>query len=512
MYLDKRKFIPIVIVIGIMIGFVSFNLELVQNSVNNIYNSISHNFSWLFIGANLAAFIFSLWIIFGPFAKVKLGGDRQTPEYSNFSWISMMFTTSCSAGLIVFGFIESIIYASAPPFQISPFSVEAYENAQVYSHYHWGLNAWSLYVPISIAIGYMFYNRKRNSISVSTACEPILKKKSNGFFGCLIDILGSFGAIIAPVTYMGLGMPLLTILIQNMFNIPYDKTILLQAIILVIWIAIFATSVYKGLDKGIKNLSNINVVMAFAFMIFVGMLVGLFNILKSEINTLGLYITNFVRMATYTDPYGNGSFVTTWTVWYWAWLIVYMPLMGVFNARISKGRTLREIALGQIIFCSLGCWIAMTTLGNFSIKLQQNGVVDIANILETQGQPYAILAIINSMPASKVVMGIVAIICFVFMATTVDSSSFVAAETIMKYEDQNKLAPRWLRMFWAVISCVITFVLLQVGGFSAVQVLAILIGFPLAIVMFIVIVSAIKALKQDYPDNKSKKMKYLLKE
>ena len=102
MYLDKRKFIPIVIVIGIMIGFVSFNLELVQNSVNNIYNSISHNFSWLFIGANLAAFIFSLWIIFGSFAKVKLGGDRQTPEYSNFSWISMMFTTSCSAGLIVF--------------------------------------------------------------------------------------------------------------------------------------------------------------------------------------------------------------------------------------------------------------------------------------------------------------------------------------------------------------------------------------------------------------------------
>lgn len=154
----------------------------------------------------------------------------------------------------------------------------------------------------------------------------------------------------------------------------------------------------------------------------------------------------------------------------------------------------------------------MTTLGNFAIKLQQNGVVDIANILETQGQPYAILAIINSMPASKVVMGIVAIICFVFMATTVDSSSFVAAETIMKYEDQNKLAPRWLRMFWAVISCVITFVLLQVGGFSSVQVLAILIGFQLAIVMFIVIVSAIKALKQDYPDNKSKKMKYLLKE
>lgn len=497
MKLDKRKFFPIIIIIAIVLIFVSLNLEMVQNSVTSIYNLISHNCSWLFVLANLAAFIFSLWIIFGPYAKVRLGGQNQKPEYSNFSWISMMFTTSCSAGLIVFGFIESIIYASTPPFQIAPFSIEAYENAQVYSHYHWGLNAWALYVPISIAIGYVFYNKKKNSISMSTACEPILKEKSQGFFGCLLDVLGTFGAIVAPVTSMGLGMPLLTLLIQNMFNIPNDKIIILQIVILAIWILIFATSVYKGLNKGIKNLSNINVIMAFVFMIFVGVLAGLFNVFKSEINTIGLYLTKFVRMATYTDPYGDGNFVASWTVWYWAWLIVYMPLMGVFNARISKGRTLREIALGQIIFCSLGCWIAMATLGNFAIKLQQSGTVDIANILSTQGQPQAILAIVQNMPLPKIMMGILAIICFVFMATTVDSSSFVAAETTMKYENQNSLAPRWLRMFWAVITCVITFVLLQVGGFNAVQVLAILIGLPLAFVMFIVIISAIKALKDN---------------
>lgn len=497
MKLDKRKFFPIVIIIGVVLIFVSLNLEKVQNSVNDIYAMMSHNFSWLFIISNLAAFIFSLWIIFGPYAKVKLGGPSQEPEYSKFSWISMMFTTSCSAGLIVFGFIESIIYASAPPFQIESLSIEAYENAQVYSHYHWGLNAWSLYVPITIAIGYMFYNKKKKSIAVSTACEPILKEKSKGFWGCLLDVLGTFGAIIAPVTSMGLGMPLLTLLIQNIFSIPDDKIVVLQLIILGIWIAIFATSVYKGLDKGIKNLSNINVIMAFGFMLFVGILVGVFNIFKAEINTIGLYLTKFVRMATYTDPYGNGNFVASWTVWYWAWLIVYMPLMGVFNARISKGRTLREIALGQIIFCSLGCWISMATLGNYAIKLQQNGIIDIANILNTQGQPQAILAIVQTMPFSKIVMGILAVICFVFMATTVDSSSFVAAETTMKYENQNSLAPRWLRMFWAIVTCIITFVLLQVGGFNAVQVLAILIGLPLAIVMFIVIISAIKALKSE---------------
>lgn len=510
MKIDKKRFYPTIIIIMAVLIFVIFNLQIVQDSVNTIYDYLSHDFSWLFIGANIAALVFSIWIIFGPYKNVKLGGKDAKPEYSNFSWISMIFTTSCSAGLIVFGFIESIIYASNPPFQIEPFSTKAYEYAQMYSHYHWGINAWSLYIPISIAIGYMYYNRKKKSISMSTACEPILEKKSEGVLGCIVDILGTFGAIVAPVTSMGLGMPLLTLLLQNLLNIPDDKVTILQILILVIWIAIFGTSVFKGLKKGIKNLSNANVIIAFAFMFFTGIIAGLFIAFKSEINTLGLYITNFVRMATYTDPFGNGDFVGGWTVWYWAWLIVYMPLMGVFNAKISKGRTLKEIALGQMIWCSLGCWIAMSTLGNYAIKLQQSGMVDIANILNTQGQPQAILAIISAMPFPKVMMAIVATLCFVFMATTVDSSSFVAAETTMIHNNPDDMAPRWSRILWAIITCIITFVLLQVGGFNAVQVLAILIGFPLSILMFVVIASAIKALRQDDPNYRFKNINIFL--
>ena len=496
MKINKRVFIPTLLTITVVLIFVSLNLTMVQNSVSKIYSTISHNFSWLFVLANIAALVFSLYIIFGPHANVKLGGEDAKPEYSKFSWISMIFTTSCSAGLIVFGFIESIIYAANPPFQIEPLSIQAYETAQMYSHYHWGLNAWTLYVPITIAVGYMFYNRKRKEISMSSACEPILKKQSKGILGALIDIIGTFGAVVAPVTSMGLGMPLLTLLIQNIFNISNQYIPILQIAILVIWVLIFGTSVYLGLEKGIKKLSNANVITAVAFMLFVGVLAGVFQILKAEINTLGLYIQNFVKMATYTDPYGNGNFVADWTVWYWAWLIVYMPLMGIFNARISKGRKLKEITIAQMIGCSCGCWFAMSTLGNYAIKIQQSGI-DIASIISNKGQPEAILAIINTMPYAKVMMVIVAILCFIFMATTVDSSSFVAAETTMLHEKEDDLSPRWTRILWASVACVITFVLLQVGGFSAVQVLAILIGFPLAILMFVVIASAIKMLKED---------------
>ena len=263
-----------------------------------------------------------------------------------------------------------------------------------------------------------------------------------------------------------------------------------------VWILLFGASVYKGLDKGIKKLSNINVIAAFVFMIIVACFAGLTYVFKAEINTIGNYIINFPKMLTNTDPYGSGDFVSKWTVWYWAWLIVYMPLMGVFNAKISKGRTLKEVVLGQMIFCSLGCWVAMATLGNYAIKIQQSGILDIAKILNENGQPTAIVEIIKTMPLSTIMMIVVAALCFIFMATTVDSSSFVAAETTYNHSnDKDDLAPRWLRMIWAIVTCIITFVLLQVGGFDAVQVLALLIGFPLAIIMFIIIISAIKFLK-----------------
>lgn len=495
--IDVKRFLPTILIIAIVLIAVAFNLEAVQSMVDRIYAVCSGSFGWIFILSNLCAFVFSLWIIFGPYKNVKLGGVDAKPEYKTFSWISMMFTTSCSAGLLVFGFIEPVIYSSsAVPFHGEALTTQTYEQAQMYTHYHWGFNAWSLYVPASIAIGYAIHNRKKSQITMSVACEPLLKKHTNGFLGCVVDIFSTFGAIVAPVTSMGLGMPLLTLLICEVFGVPAGKVPMLQMGILVIWVMIFGTSVYLGLQKGIKNLSNANVTIAFAFMIFVGALAGFFYVFKSEINALGLYLTNFVRMATYTDPYGDGSFVRNWTIWYWAWLIVYMPLMGVFNAKISKGRTLKSIALGQMIFCSLGCWIAMMTLGNYSLKLQMEGTVDIASVLQNEGQPEAILAILKAMPCPKLMMIIVGILCFIFMATTVDSSSFVAAETTTMHETPDAMAPRWSRIIWAAVACCVTFVLLRVGGFNAVQVLAILIGLPLAILMFVVVISAVKMLRQ----------------
>lgn len=497
-----RVVLPTLALVAGSIIAVTLNLEAVQNGVSALYTIIAGECSWVFVASNLACVGFTIWAVFGKCSKTRLG-EISKPKYSMFTWIAMMFTTSCSAGLILFGFIEPLYYASNPPFEIQSFTNTAWEYAEMYAHFHWGINAWSLYVPASIAIAYAFYNLKKRSVSMASACEPVLKNKPNGFVSSFIDTMSTFGVVVAPVTSMGLGLPLVVLLVQTLFGVSDEYTQTIQIAVLLVWIVVFGSSVFLGLDKGIKNLSNANVVVAFIFMVVVGLAAGIFNVFKAEINSLGLYVSNLIRMSTYTDPYGTGEFVSTWTVWYWAWLTVYMPLMGVLVARISEGRTVRQVALGVAVACSLGCFVAIMTLGNYTIQVQRSGVVDAASILANDGQAAAIVAILQTMPFPEVAMVVLVVLCFIFMATTVDSSSFVAAELTAKRSSNGTLAPRSSRLLWALVACVITFVLLQVGGFTAVQTLALLVGLPLSIVMIIVIASAVKQLRHGVSEDPS---------
>lgn len=452
--INYKVFIPtIALIVACLIGVV-LNIEAVQSIVDGLYGMLSVNFRWLFVGVDLACLIFTIWCIFGKYSDVRLGGQNAKPRYRTFTWAAIMFTTSCSAGLILFGFIEPLYYISTPPFEIAPYSDTSYEVAEMYTHYHWGLSAWALYVPASIAIGFMLYNMHRKRVTVSQACSPVLRSSGNGVFAKIIDIVSTFGVVVAPVTSMGLGLPLVILLFQELFHIPTEYTQQLQIIILCLWVLLFGASVFLGLDKGIKNLSNLNVAIAFFFMVIVACLVGLPQMFNSELNTLGMYFQNYLHMATYTDPFGDGAFVSTWTVWYWAWLTVYMPLMGVLTAKISKGRTVREVAIGLAIICSVGCFAVISPLGNYTIELQKSGV-DIASVLLTEGQSAAILEIIKTMPVPELSMAVLAILCFIFMATTVDSSSLVAAEMTTLHDASKEQAPRSMRLLWAFVACVI---------------------------------------------------------
>ncbi len=498
MRLDLKKFIPAVSMIVIVLVLVTINLEAVQDSVTLVYNFLIERFSWFVILSNITAMCFSLYMLFGRYKNVRLGGANAKPAFSTMAWAAMMFCTSCGAWLVVYGFLEPIYCAAQMAIRVEAGTVQAMEYGQMYAHYHWGPNAWCIYVPASIAIGYVIYNGNQGESFVSEACGFILKGRGAGALKWMIDLIAIIGAIVSPVISIGTGMPLLTILLQDLFNIPDAYVPTLQIIILVVWILIFSTSVYLGLKQGIKNLSNINILLAFVLMAAVGLLTGISQVFSAEISNVGLVADNYFKLLTYTDAFGNGSFVKGWTVSYWTTYFVYMPLMGVFNAKISKGRTFKEIAFGQLVLCTLGCWLSMGTFGNYAMKLQIEGTVDVAGILNSQGEAAAILAILKTMPYAKLMIFGVLCVCFVFLATTMDSSAFTAAEmTTVKRREREELAPRWVRVLWAVIACLVAFVLLRVGGFMAVRTVSVITGIPLAVIMYLMIISVMKTLKKD---------------
>lgn len=498
MKIDKKRFFPSLTILLAVIIAIAMNLNVLQTSINAIYDGCIRTFGWLFIFADICCLLFSLWLMFGRYKDVRLGGKGCKPAFSTLSWAGMMFTTSCGAWLVVYGFLEPVYCISQDAVVVDESTAKAYEFGQMYAHFHWGPNAWAIYVPISVAIGYVLYNRKSHEATVSAGIQSVASKKWGAGLGIVVDIIAICGAVVAPVISIGTGMPLLIALVQNIFGIPDTYRNIIQIAILVIWVAIFGTSVYLGLNKGIKSLSNINITCAFIFMAFFAVIVGLIQVFSSEINTIGLFLQNFIRLNTYIDPYGSGGFVRGWTFGYWACYFVYMPLMGVFNAKISKGRTLRQIAFGQLVLCTLGCWTAMGTLGNFAVKAQINGTVDVVEFLADGDEAGAIIALLNSLPMSKVFMIVLLAIAFIFLATTMDSSAFAAAEMTAVQTGHDNLAPRWLRVVWAVVAAVIAFIVVQVGGAKAVRSVCYIAGLPLAIISFAIDYSVYKMLKTDY--------------
>lgn len=504
--LDRRRFWPSVILLMVICVFMWYNLEVVQVQVAAAYNFITDTFGWLFICVDTLCLVVALYFIFGRYRNVRLGGSDAVPEYSVFSWAAMIFTSSCGAWLLVYGFLEPIYILSSPPFQLTPGSEQAFEYAQLYAHFHWGPSAWCIYVPITIAIGYQIYNRKAKNNGLSVACQPCLGNRPDGWASIAIDILAIFGAIVSPVISIGTGMPVITALIQDVLGLGTGSEAAIQIGILIVWSVIFITSVFLGVKRGIRTFSNINTVSGFLFMIGIGITAGLVYVVEVETNTFGMLISNLPRMQTYTDPFGDGMFVKGWTASYWGCYMVYMPLMGVFNAKISKGRTLKQIAFGQLVLCSLGCWISMGTLGNLALDLQKSGI-DIVSVLQNQGEAAAVLTIFQHMPYGKIMMAVFIGLCIIFLCTTMDSSTIAVTEMTTVHNAGCDNARRVPRLIWAAIACFLTFILLSIGGYKSIRLLCLLTGLPLGILAVVVVISSIKLLRSDYGDNDNKLLK-----
>lgn len=427
---------------------------------------------------------FLLWLVIRGFGNIKLGGKDEKPEYSDFSWGVMIFCTGIGGSMMMFSFVEPLYYLTDTPFEIEPLSSLAYEYAHMYGQLHWGPADWALFLPVSLAIAYNVYVQNNNE----TRLGSVMAKYGfgNKIVADIIDVFTIIAMMGGVATSMGLSAPLICQVFSRIFHIENNNILLY--VIFCAWFLIFATSVWRGLDKGIKKLSRFNVAIALLFIFLVLIIAGPMNVLDTELNSIGLYLDNFFKMSFYTDPFGKEGFPQRWTVFYWANTLAYVPIVGCFTARISKGRTIKQVISGMIIYGMLGTFLSFSALGYYSLYLQKSGQVDLIYILQNSGKDAAIMAILDTLPFSELLSGLFAVVCMVFMATTIDSTAYILASSTMR-PSREKLEPgRWNRMLWAVIFLLLSLALTRIGGLETMQTASVVAAFPMIFIMLIAMI------------------------
>lgn len=492
---DPKIFWPALIATLALVIPLIVNPEAGGRVVSAAFTIVTGKFGWLFLIFCIFCFVTLLWLAFGRYGNVKFARPEEGPEFSYFSYIAMLFCAGIGGGIMYWSFVEPLYYMSGPPLNLEPGTSLTAEWSVMYPMFHWGFSAWAIYAILTIPIAYSMWIRREPFLRMSTASKGVLGKWADGWLGKLFDIIVVFGIIGAVGTSLGLAVPIISSMFSYLFGV--EESMLLNVFIIALWTLLFGTSVYKGLSKGIKVLSDINIYLAIILAAFVLLAGPTVFILSMWTNSFGLLLDNFFRISFWLDPIAKGGFPEGWTVFYWAWWIAYAPMMGLFVARISRGRTIKEVVVAELIWGTLGCWVYFGIMGPYAIHVQWNNLAPVAELLNSGFGP-AIIGILNTLPLSKILIIIFTILEFIFLATTIDSSSYILASVCSKDLEGEDQPARWHRILWALILSLTGVGLLVVGGLQTVQTASIVVALPLIPVMVVMTISALKWLKEDF--------------
>ncbi|WP_079479303.1 BCCT family transporter [Halobacillus salinus] len=487
-----------ILLIGVTVPLVLFP-EAGKELVDQANTFMTGNFGVLYMVMGLVIFAFLIYVAFSKNGSIKLGDEGEKPEFNTFSWAAMLFAAGIGSSILYWAVIEWAYYYQGPPFGVEPESKEAIQWATAYGIFHWGPIAWAIYTLPALPIAYFYYVRKKPVLKVSEAVRPVLGDRVDGPLGNVIDILFMFGLLGGAGTTLALGTPMIAEGIHSLTGIPANLG--MKSAIMLLCTLIFAISAYSGLKRGIKVLSDINLWLAIFILGFIFVVGPTRFISETTFNALGILTDNFFKMATWVEPFGNlGQFEQTgfpesWTVFYWAWWLVYAPFVGLFVARISRGRTIRQMVLGTMVYGTLGCILFFGIMGNFGLYMQLTGSFDVIGFMNENGAPATIVEIINQLPLAKFMVLLFTILAIIFLATTFDSSSYILASVVQKNVEGEPL--RWNRLFWAFALCLMPLVLMFLGGLGTLQTASIVGGFPLIIIMFLLAWSFMKASNTD---------------
>ncbi len=440
---------------------------------------------YLIIG--LGIFLLSIYIAGSKYGDIVLGAVDEKPKYSFFAWGSMMFTCGLAADILFYSFSEWILYATDPHVEDMG---KIQDWAGVYPLFHWSFIPWGFYLVLAVAFGFMLHVRKRNRQKYSEACRPVLGKYTDGILGRLIDLLAVFALIAGTATTFSVATPLMTEIIRTLFQIDVSRTTI-NIIILLITCFIYTYSLLHG-DKGICILAKVCIYMFFGLLLYVLLFGGETKyIIETGFSSFGTMIQNFIGLSTYTDPLRTSGFPQNWTIYYWAYWMVWCVAAPFFIGSISRGRTIRQTILGGYVFGVGSTIVSFIILGNYSMGMQVTGIQDFIAKYNKDGDLYSlIISIIKTMPAAPVVLLLVLATMIAFYATSFDSIALTAACYSYRELGENEKPHKGIQLMWCILLILLPIALLFAqSSMSNLQSVSIIAAFPIGVVILLIVIS-----------------------
>lgn len=485
--------VPLGIVVALCILFF-FAPEGSNAVLSQIRFFFGDTFGTYYLVIGLGIFLLSIFIAGSKYGKIVLGEPGEKPKYSFFAWGSMMFTCGLAADILFYSFAEWFMYASDPHIAEMG-SIQDW--ASVYPIFHWSLIPWGFYLVLAVAFGFMLHVRKRERQKYSEACRPLLGKHTDGIAGRLIDLLAVFALLAGTATTFSVATPLMASIINSIFHIHLNRTVV-TIVILVITCFIYTFSLLHGF-KGISILAKACIYLFFGLMAFVLLFGGETRyIIETGFSSLGRMVQNFFELATYTDPQRTTSFPQNWTIYYWAYWMVWCVAAPFFIGNISRGRTVRQTILGGYGFGVGSTILSFIIFGNYSLGKQVSGAVDFLAQYQETGDAYQlIVSIVDTLPCAKLVLVVILITMVAFYATSFDSIALTASCYSYQKLRENEAPHKLIQLMWCILLILLPIALVFAeSSMNNLQSVSIVAAFPIGFVMVLIVLSFLKDAKQ----------------
>ncbi|MBC6829453.1 choline transporter [Corynebacterium sp. HMSC055G02] len=486
---------PVFIISGVGILAIAlwaiFAPDNAADTLAGIVAWVSKNFGWFYIVTATVAVLFMLYVAISRTGQIKLGPDHAKPQFGLFSWASMLFAAGIGIDLLFFSVAEPVAQYYGPPTGDAE-TIEAARQAVVFTLFHYGVTGWALYALMGMAFGYFAY-RLNMPLTIRSALYPIIGKRIHGPAGEAVEIAAMLGTVFGVATSLGIGVVQLNYGLRVLFGV--DESTSWQIALIVVAVSVAIASAVSGVDKGIRRLSELNVGLAICLMLYIlvtGRTAFLFDALVMNV---GEYVSKFPSMTMDTYAFsGAQEWLNSWTLFFWAWWVAWAPFVGLFLARISRGRSLRQFVVGTLTIPFLFVLMWVSVFGNSALDLVIGGDSEFGQTaLDYPERAFYLL--LEQYPAPMLVAAVASLIGLLLYITSADSAALVMSNFTSKITDTQQDGKKWTRIFWAVVVGVLTIAMLYVGGIPTLQSATIVMGLPFAFVIYLVMYGLFKSLR-----------------